>query len=244
MIKVIQSLKLKKKLEKFVRSKLANIAIIPARKGSKRIKNKNVTKICGVKLIDYTIRFAESCKDIKKVVVITNIKELLKRKKTKKTIYLSRPEFVSRDHSATASTIINIINNHQKLFENSNLVILQPTSPLRNSKDISSALYSFKKNKFDSLFSGYVEKSFVWKTVNKKILPVNYNPLKRPRSQKYNGSIIENGAIYIAKTKFFLQFKCRLFKKIGCYLMSKHRSLEIDVKKDLEIVKAHIKYQI
>ncbi len=227
-----------------MRNKLVNIAIIPARKGSKRIKNKNVIKICDVKLIDYTIRSAENCKDIKKVIVVTNIKELLKRQNSKKIIYLSRPDSVSKDHSSTESTIINIFNKYQKLFDNSNLVILQPTSPLRNSKDISTALNLFKKNKFDSLFSGYVEKSFVWKTANKKILPVNYNPLKRPRSQKYNGSIIENGAIYIAKTNFFLRYKCRLFKKIGCYLMPKHRSLEIDVKKDLEIVKAYIKYRI
>ena len=52
-----------------MRNKLVNIAIIPARKGSKRIKNKNVIKICDVKLIDYTIRSAENCKDIKKVIV-------------------------------------------------------------------------------------------------------------------------------------------------------------------------------
>ena len=92
------------------------IAIIPARNGSKRIKNKNILKWNNKKLIDYTIDAAAKCKKIYKIVVSTNIKKLLKRKNTKKIIYLKRSEFFAKPFVIIAKQKNNILNKKKVLI--------------------------------------------------------------------------------------------------------------------------------
>jgi len=212
------------------------IAIIPARKGSKRIKNKNIIKLNNKKLIDYTIDAAVKCKKIYKIVVSTNIKKLLKRKNTKKIIYLKRSELLSKDNTTTEKVIIDVVKKNLNIFFKSNIVILQATSPLRNSLDIYKSIKKFEDGNYDSLFSAHTEKFYIWKYFGKKIKSISYNPKKRKRSQFLKENFFENGAIYISKTKNFLKKKCRLFNKIGVYEMPKLRSLEIDEKSDLDLI--------
>ena len=212
------------------------IAIIPARAGSKRIKNKNIIKLNNKKLIDYTIEAALKSKKIHKVFVSTNIRKLLKRKNTKKVIYLKRSESLSKDNTTTEKVILDVVKKNLKFFLRSNIVILQATSPLRNSLDIQNSIKKFENGRYDSLFSAHVEKFYIWKYFGQKIKSISYNPKKRKRSQFLKENFFENGAIYISKTKNFLKEKCRLFNKIGVYAMPKLRSLEIDEKSDLDLI--------
>ena len=71
------------------------VAIIPARKGSKSIKNKNLVKIKGKRLIDYTIDAAKKTKQISKIVISSDIRNLLK-KNTKREIYMQRPKNLAK----------------------------------------------------------------------------------------------------------------------------------------------------
>ena len=76
------------------------IAIIPARKGSKRLKNKNITKINKKPLFNYTLDAAIKCKKIGKIIVSTKIPTLLK-KNSKKIFYIKRPKYLCKDHCST-----------------------------------------------------------------------------------------------------------------------------------------------
>ncbi len=65
------------------------------------------------------------------------------------------------------------------------------------------------------------------------VLPL-YNLNKRPQRQKIFKNIVENGSFYIFKVNGFLKHKNRLFGKIGCHLMKKESSFQIDEKEDLK----------
>ena len=213
------------------------VAIIPARKGSKSIKNKNLVKIKGKRLIDYTIDAAKKTKQISKIVISSDIRNLLK-KNTKREIYMQRPKNLANDRASTESVIFHILKClRQKNIKPLNLILLQPTSPFRDSTDIKKSIKLFEKNKLDSLFSAFKNKILVWKDVKKKLKPINYKIKNRQRRQDSKSLIVENGAIFIFKYQKFLKSRVRLFGKIGCYLMSKKNSVEIDDKFDLKIAR-------
>jgi CMP-N-acetylneuraminic acid synthetase len=217
------------------------VAVIPARAGSKRIKNKNLFKINGKYLFDYTLNAAKKCKKISKVIVSTNIKKIIK-KNTSRVLYLLRPDYLCKDNSSTESAIMHILNNMKIFFykKDVNIILLQPTSPLRTDYDISKAINIFEKNNYDSLFSGYEENFFLWEKKNKKIIPYNYLLNKRIRSQNKKSYYVENGAIFIFRANLFKVYKNRLFRKIGISLMSKRKSLEIDTHEDIKLLKTYI----
>ena len=217
------------------------IVIIPARKGSKRIKNKNLLKIKNKPLFNYTLEAAISCKKISKIIVTTNIKKLLK-KNTNKIFYVKRPEYLCKDNCSTESAMTHAMDTLKILFKDksSNVVLLQPTSPLRNSRDISNAITNYKKNKYDSLFSAYEKKFSIWEKKKKKFYRINYSSKKRKRGQNMKNVLVENGAIYIFNALDYKIYNNRLFKKIGVHLMSKKNSVEIDEIQDLKLARKYL----
>lgn len=218
------------------------IAIIPARSGSKRLKNKNLLRLKKKSLFDHTLTAAKKCKKIDKIIVTTNIKKLLK-KNSKKIFYIKRPSYLCKDKSNTESAMKHALNKYSKFNKKKidNIILLQPTSPLRSVKDINSAIKLFEKKKYDSLFSGFLKKYLIWSEKRKKIVPINFSLKIRKRGQNIKKLIIENGAIFIFKYNKFRKFNKRLFDKIGVYLMSQKNSLEIDEKFDYEVSKLYLK---
>ena len=117
-----------------------------------------------------------------------------------------------------------------------NVILLQPTSPLRTIENINQAKRKFKKEKYDSLFSGFLSKKFIW-TYNKKLKSISYNFKRRKRTQDMQNLIFENGAIFIFSTKGFYKNKNRLFGRIGFFEMEERQSIDLDTKKDLNLLK-------
>ena len=113
------------------------------------------------------------------------------------------------------------------------IVMLQPTSPLRTSKDIDQAIETIVKEKSNSLFSSEVGHSFFWNKNKNNLSPINYKLKYRPRSQKFK-TYKENGAIYVTKSNFFLKNNNRLGGKISTYVMPSDRSIDIDNINDLK----------
>ncbi|MBC85497.1 MAG: hypothetical protein CL454_11655 [Acidimicrobiaceae bacterium] len=210
--------------------------IIPARKGSKRIKNKNLIKINGEYLINRTVKHALNSKLIDKIYVSTNDQKLIKIL-PKKVNIINRPEKYSKDNSKTEDAISHFINQlilKKKKFPKL-IVLLQCTSPLREKNDIDKSIILLKNKKYDSVFSGCKNKNLFW-IKKTKLVPLNYLPKKRLREQKMQEQFMENGSIYVFKTKGYLKNKCRLFGKIGIYLMSKKNSFQLDDYEDKYIL--------
>jgi len=218
--------------------------IIPARKNSKRIPDKNLIKILNYKLIEYTIRHAKLSKKKTNLFISSDDFRIKKISDKHKVNFTLRSKKNSQDKSTTESAILETINQNKKKIifnKNSHIVLLQCTSPIRFRNDIDKAIKHYIKNKLDSLFSGCENKNLFWGQSNKKLQPINYNMFKRKREQSMQKQFIENGSIYIFNLLKFLKYKNRLFGKIGIFLMNKITSIQIDDKEDVIICRKLLK---
>lgn len=208
--------------------------IIPARGGSKRIKNKNLVKIKKIPLLQYSIKSAKNSKYINKIFISSNSEKILNFSKKFNVELIKRHKNISKDNSKTEEAVDDFII---KLKKNNDLpdllVLLQPTSPFRNKRDIDNCIELLIEKKYDSLFSACLNKNLFWIHSNKKLQTLNYNFKNRLMEQKFKGQIMENGSIYVFNLKKYKGI--RLFGKIGYYFMSKINSIQIDDEEDLKI---------
>lgn len=215
------------------------LTIIPARKNSKRVKRKNIVLIKKKELITYTFKHAIGSNYKKNIIVSTDDKKIIKLSKRYKLNFLERPKQLSGSNISTEEVINHTLktlygkNYYAKV---KNVILLQPTSPLRTIENINQAKRKFKKEKYDSLFSGFLSKKFIW-TYNKKLKSISYNFKRRKRTQDMQNLIFENGAIFIFSTKGFYKNKNRLFGRIGFFEMEERQSIDLDTKKDLNLLK-------
>ena len=219
------------------------ITIIPARKGSKSIKNKNIINYKGKPLIYHSIKTALKSKLINTVVVSTDSKKYQSMViKFGASAPFLRPNKYSNDNSSDRDFIIHASkfliskNNYPDL-----IVLLRPTTPNRDIKIVNKGIKLFIKNfkKYDSMrsvskFNQPPQKLFMIK--NKTLKGFFDKQLKgeyhsRPR-QKYTQTYLPNGYIDILKPSFFLNNKNKLWGKIQPFLTNE--TLDIDSQSDLK----------
>jgi CMP-N,N'-diacetyllegionaminic acid synthase len=215
------------------------LAIVPARKNSKRIKNKNLIKFKNVTLVENTLKQIDKIKDISLSVISSDSNKILNySRKIKNCIPIKRPKNISTDQSSTEEVIYHVITDlEKKRFFVENIILLQVTSPLRSIKDIKNSIKQYKREKLKSIFSCYLKKSFIWKKKNNSFNSISYDHKKRIKSQNMKNLYFENGAIYIFNLNQFKKEKNRIMKPFGIFTMTEKNSLDIDTKEDLEILK-------
>ena len=225
------------------------IAIIPARKGSKRLKDKNFKYLNKKPLIYWTIRAAKRSKLIKDVFISSDSNKLIKyaSKFDVKNLGI-RPNNLSKDNSKAIDVYLyeyqKILNKYKS---NKDFVVLLPTSPLRNHKHIDEAIKVYRDLKVDSLIScKKLEKDISnWKfnlTSKKKIIKLSsLNKKKIMNNVKNLNSYIPNGAIYILNYDKIKKTKSYYFKKTYAYVMKDINSVDIDTEEDFEIAKNYLK---
>lgn len=220
---------------------MANVAFIPVRGGSQSIPLKNIKEINGQPLIYWTLISLENAKSIDQVVVATDstaIKNCVQNFKFKKVVIYDRDPANAQNTSSTESVMLEYISK-SKLKGTDNFVLVQATNPFTTSEDFDSALAQFKKARLaKSLLSVVRTKRFFWTTKNK---PMNYNPMKRPRRQDYEGLLMENGAFYISAVKDITKSGNRLSKPVMTYEMPEYSGFEIDEPDDWTIVEKFLK---
>lgn len=218
--------------------------IIPARKGSIGIKNKNIKLLKKKPLIFHTIDHAIKSKRITKILVNTNDDRIIKKVKKKyadKVEIFKRPNFLSKSNSSAIDVYIHCIsklNNNGNKIEN--FCVLLPTSPLRNYKDIDKAINLFFKKKAKVVLS--VSKNYPLEylfKINKKKKLERYRFIKNSilNRQKLKYSFRINGSIYILNYRRFKKEKTYFTNKTYCYEINKLEDLDIDDPIDLEIAK-------
>lgn len=219
------------------------LAIIPARGGSKRLPRKNVLDLCGKPLITYTIEAALKSKYIDKVIVSSDDEEILNISKKNGADIIKRPIDLANDTATTFDTIKHTIDNFEKYDY---IVLLQPTSPLRNEKHIDEAIQLLEEKNADSIISVCeMDHSPLWSnTLPKDGNMSNFlkDEILNKRSQDLEKYYRLNGAIYICKTSKLLEEKSFILKKkIFAYIMDRKNSIDIDEKIDFHIAKILIK---
>ncbi len=221
------------------------IAIIPARSGSKGIKNKNIMKLNGMPLISYSISYAKKSKLIDRVFVSTDGKEIANISKKFNAEIISRPKNLCNDIIMPDYAVIHGIKNVlQKLkYYFDYVVFLQPTSPLRAKNEIDKAIKHCIDKNLDTVFSSINYKPFLWRKKGKFFSPISFNPKKRKRRQRIE-DINETGSYYVVKAKSFLKHRNRFGKKISNYLSDFHSILEIDNMADHKYIESLLKSNI
>ena len=128
------------------------LCIVPARSGSKGIKNKNIKKLAGIPLINYTLETASKTFPKENIIISSDSKEIIKMGEPFeiKTPFL-RPKKLASDYSKTIFTVLDIINRLENNYEA--VCLLQPTSPFRSKDDIMNCISIINKNRCDSVVS-------------------------------------------------------------------------------------------
>lgn len=213
-----------------------NIAIIPARKGSKRLKNKNKKKLLGIPLVEYTFKFAFANK-FDKVIVSSDDLDIQKIADKYCFSKHRRNSELSTDNSLIIDLLSNIIQEYS-IDKNDKIYLLQPTNPIRDNELFKEIIYLNKKGKYDTIIS--------LSKINKKTGEIsgdffypNYQP--GSRSQDLANKYYENGDIYMFSSKNILEGN--LFgKKIG-YLITGEKipNIDIDDQKDFDMCRIILK---
>jgi len=184
---------------------MKNIAIIPARSGSKRLPGKNIKLINGKPLIAYSIKEAISSKIFDTVHLSTDSAEYAEigRKYGADVSFLRNVENAS-DKSSSWDMVEEVLLNFEKLGKYfDNFMLLQPTSPLRKANDIQNAFNLFANKNINAVVSVC--------EIDNQI----------------------NGAIYLSKTTHFFENNKNIYSS-GChyYIMDEMSSIDIDTEDD------------
>ena len=207
------------------------LAVIPARQNSKRLPFKNLRKVGKQTLIDHSILTAIKSTYINDVCITSDSKKILDvASKYKNIIRIKRPKYLSNDKIMPDDAIIHAYKKINRKYDF--IVTLQPTAPLRSSKQIDEAIEKIIKTKADSLISVCKSHDFYWKKKFFFYEPKNYDPNNRPRSQDFK-QYRENGLIYISRSKKMLKSKNRICGNVTIYETPKIFSIDIDNQDDL-----------
>lgn len=220
------------------------IGIIPAKKNSLRLKNKNIQKIKNLMLFEISIINALKSKIVDEIVVSSNSNFILNKSKKLGVKILKRPNSLCRNNIDANKVIKNLIDNLDIKTKKQNpyLVYLQPTSPFRKSKHIDNAFKCLKKNNHN-LVSVCIGNKSIYKSIysdRKKIEPLFPN-FYNSNDQNLPLVFQPNGAIYIFLLKDFLKEKKIPIEKLNLYLMNEKESLDINNYQDLKKAQNFIK---
>ena len=213
------------------------VAIIPARKGSKRLPKKNIIDFLGKPLIYWTINSALQSKYIDRIIVSTDSDEIINlAKEYGVEAPFLRPSILSKDSVKSEEVIMHTLDwlkeNGKEIFEY--FILLQPTSPFRKSFHIDESLKKIiqNKKKVDNLVS--ISEKIFREIKEKKIidkedfLPINFD----------NKSLkVANGAIYISRINIFKSNQSFYSSNSLIYKMDKNSSIDIDTLNDLNHAK-------
>ena len=217
-----------------------NLAVIPARGGSKGVPGKNLKLLAGKPLIYWSIKSALDAKCIDRVIVTTDSIEIARiAKNMGAEVPFMRPDFLSDDKATTEAAILHCIE-WLKANDNyipQNIFLLQPTSPVRKPGVIDRAYNHYITSNAQSLVSVSEFGHFLWE--GELSLNALYDYTKRPRRQDIEAKNLkyrENGSIYITNINTLIDLKNRLGGRICSFLMSEEEGFEIDSFLDFSIV--------
>lgn len=223
------------------------LAIIPARGGSKRVKNKNIRELGGKPLIAHTIAQAKASNHIGKIIVSTDSDDIAKIAKENGAEVIIRPAEIAADGSTEYEYYTHTLAllKEKENYEPDLIVNLYPTSPFRRSETIDRAIEKMLAHpEADSLRS--VRKCSehpykMWRVIGEYLepfVPSKNNNLHTFSTQLFPEVYIQNAAIYIMRSEAFFRLKATLGNNILSFIMDDEESMDINSEADFSLAEA------
>lgn len=217
-----------------------NLAIIPARCGSKGLKDKNIKLLNGKPLMAYSIEAANQSEIYSHILVSTDSEKYrVIAEQYGAEVPFYRSEKNASDVASSWDVVIEVLKNYRKMgVEFDTFTLLQPTSPLRDCQDIKGAYQLFNEKEAIAVVSVCeMEHSPLWSNILPEddslegFLDLASNRQRQKLQQFYR----INGAIYMAKVKSFLENQNLYRSKCYAYKMEAEKSIDIDTELDFKI---------
>ena len=219
---------------------MKNLAIIPARSGSKGLKDKNIKELCGKPLLAYTVEAALESGQFDEVMVSTDSENYAKiAEEYGAAVPFLRSDITAGDSASSwdmGEEVLAGYGDRGKSFDT--FCLLQPTSPLRAAEDIREAYKIYKeKASFAVVSVCEAEHSPLWcgQLPDTGEFVDFINPESMRRRQDTGRFYRLNGAIYIVDTNKFKIDKFFYRKGSFAYIMPQDRSVDIDTSLDFKL---------
>lgn len=227
--------------------KMRILALIPARGGSKGLPGKNIKVLAGKPLLAWSIRQARECPFVDRVIVSTDSRKIagVARRYGADVPFL-RPRHLATDRAKTMGAILHALDWLEQNGERYDLLLLlQPTSPLRASRDIAGVLRTFFARKAAAVVSvTRAEHPPLWtNTLPRDGCMKNF---LRPEILGKNRQELPvfyrlNGAVYLADVRYLKKTRTFFGKKTFAYVMPPERSTDIDTETDFRLAEIQLK---
>lgn len=186
------------------------IGVVPARGGSKGVPRKNVRPIGGKPLIAWTIEAAQESKLLTRFLVSTEDAEIAETARQYGVEVITRPASLATDEATTLSVLQDLLGQVPADV----VVLLQPTSPIRDAGLIDRCIQRFLDSGADSLATGFICKY------------VEYGK-NEARRQEVPGFFYDDGNVYVTKADL-LRKGDRFGQRIERMVLDREQNVEID----------------
>ena len=213
-----------------------NIAVIPARKGSQGLKNKNLLKIDNKTLIERTIEFAIESKMFSRIILTTDYENI----NNNNIEFRKRPKELTKENTTMAEVIKDVIDNCN-INKEDNIILLQPTSPFRNKKDLKKVIEQLRF--FESSITVKeveINTELIFSSKNKNELKTKNIDNKKTNRQFNEIKYTPNGNIFGIRVRDFLVNNSFYGKTIGYVEQFGKYNIDINKKEDLLLAKLYI----
>lgn len=213
---------------------MKTIAVIPARGGSKRLPGKNLLLLGGKPLIAHSIAFAQAYPEIIDGIYVSTDDEAIAQTALQYgATVICRPAEISGDHEPTVTAVQHVLEQLVQTGENiANIVLLQPTNPLRPEGLLRSCFLCYLEKRSDSLFTVTRDHHKLGKISNGRFQPFNYEPGQR--SQDLEPLYYENGLLYISAAKCIRTGKIISPEAIPFLVEHEFSGVDIDTRADFD----------
>ena len=220
--------------------------IIPARGGSKGIKNKNLKLLKNKPIVAHAIDTSLKSKYITRVVVSTDKKEIGQVALDHGAEVVWRPAVISGDKATTESALLYTIDYYKKTenYLPDYICLTQATTPLTLPEDIDQTIQLVIEQKASTGIGCGPFESSIWVQENKPFVKNITNNFFFPGDtidrHKTKNEYLEGGAIWVFETKGFLRVKFKFWDKIVMHVMDANRVYDIDEPVDYSIIESII----
>ena len=215
------------------------ICIIPARGGSKRIKNKNILKFFKIPFLGRTINTAKKSQIFDQIIVSSDSKKILKVGEKYGAINFGLREIkYSGDKVTTDQLLLREIKKNN-LDKYKYICCIYPATPLLNAQSLRKAFKKFKLGKFNSLISITTFDYPIFRALNikNKKISFKWKEFSSKRSQEITEMYHDCGYFYFFRSDIFLKKRKLINNNTGFFKIDRHNAIDIDDHTDLKIAK-------